>query len=100
VGVEEYVADLHPRLRIWPNPAAAGGQLQAELPLPEGFNLHGAVRALLLDATGRQVAAWPMEHQGQTLRLQQPLPRLAPGLYYLHLADDRQWLAGGKVVVE
>ena len=76
------------------------GQLNIELPLPAGTTLQGQVHAVLLDGLGRQVGSWQVPRNGDLLRLQQELPSLNAGTYYLHLTDQLSWLAGAKVVVE
>lgn len=98
VGVGEYEISLQEHLRIWPSPAT--DQVRVELELPEGYALSSAVRAVLLDASGREVLQETVPTNGQLLSLTLSLGTVSPGLYYLHLADEKRWLAGGKVVVE
>lgn len=98
VGVQEYALELNGHLRVWPNPA--GELLQLELTIPANAAVQGAVRAFLQDAQGRQVDAWPVPHHGDALRSARTLHGLAPGTYYLHLVDERRWLAGKAVVKE
>ncbi len=98
VGVQEYALDLNELLRIAPNPVH--DVLTAVLPLPPGTEVQGAVRAVLLDAQGRQVAAWPMARSGDELRSSEDISALPSGAYYLHIADEKRWLAGGKVMFE
>lgn len=98
VGVQEYVMDLNEHLKVWPVPT--DGILNLELPLPLEFDLDGPVQAILLDPLGREVGSWPVPRQNDVLRLQQHLPELSSGTYYLHLKDQRSWLAGAKLVVE
>jgi len=98
VGVQEYALDLNELLRIAPNPVQ--DVLGAELPLPPGAVLQGAVRAVLLNAQGQQVQVWPVRRSGGLLSVREDVSTLPRGMYYLHLADEKRWLAGGKVVVE
>lgn len=98
VGVQEYALDLNEYLRIAPNPVS--NVLQAELDLPAGTTLHGHVRAVLLNAQGQQVHAGPMQKSGVSLSLREDVGAMPCGVYYLHLADEKRWLAGGKVVRE
>jgi len=98
VGVREYLMDLNELLRIAPNPVH--DVLSAVLSLPPGSEVSGAVRAVLLDAQGRQVAAWLMARDGDELRLNENVGALPSGAYYLHICDAARWLAGGKVMVE
>ncbi len=98
VGVQEYALDLNELLRIAPNPVH--DVLSAELPLPPGAVLQGAVRAVLLNAQGQQVQVWPVRRSWDLLSLREDVSALPRGMYYLHLADEKRWLAGGKVMVE
>jgi len=103
VGVQEYALELNEHLRVWPNPAS--DVVHLELTLPPGAVLHGAVRAVLLDMLGRQVSTWPVQRQGDVLTLSAPLSPgegqgVRAGTYYLHLTDERRWLAGSTVVIE
>jgi hypothetical protein len=97
VGVQEYELALQSALELAPNPASE--RLSIALALPEGYQLEGAVQAVLLDAQGKQVLQQTLPTGTLELRGTMPVEGLAPGLYYLHLRDGRKWLAGGKVVV-
>ncbi|MBK8949440.1 MAG: hypothetical protein IPM68_11445 [Flavobacteriales bacterium] len=97
VGVQEYEVSLQERLRLWPNPAT--DHVRLELELPPGYRPTGAVQAVLLDASGREVLRETVPLNGTTLSHLLPLTPFAPGLYHLHLADGKRWLAGGDVVV-
>lgn len=99
VGVQEYELGLQEHLLIAPNPAH--DRIGLSLQLPEGYAIEGAVHAVLLDATGRQVAEQEVERNGNVLSSTLHLaPSTPAGLYYLHVKDRGKWLAGGKVVVE
>ena len=98
VGVQEYEVSLQERLRLWPNPATE--HVRLELELPPGYRPTGAVQAVLLDASGREVLRETVRLNGTVLSHLLPLTPFAPGLYHLHLADEKRWLAGGNVVVE
>ncbi len=95
VGIEEVVLGLSDALTISPNPVAQGGTLRVRFAAPEGFATKGPLRIVVLDALGRQVMAETLSGAGQLSTSGWP-----SGLYYLHIADDARWLAGGKVVVE
>ncbi len=97
VGVQEYVDDLNKHLRVWPNPAS--DVVQLSLALPEGSEVHGGVRAMLLDGTGRVVQEQPVRQNLNLLNASMDVSALPAGTYYLHLRDGRRWLAGSKVVV-
>ena len=97
VGVQEYEVSLQERLRLWPNPAT--DHVRLELELPPGYRPTGAVQAVLLDASGREVLRETVRLNGTVLSHLLPLTPFAPGLYHLHLADEKRWLAGGNVVV-
>jgi hypothetical protein len=58
------------------------------------------VQAVLLDASGREVLREAVPRNGTALSHLLPLSPLAPGLYHLHLADEKRWLAGGNLLVE
>ena len=99
VGVQEYELGLQQHLVVSPNPAH--DRVSFSLVLPQGYAPQGAVRVVLLDATGRQVMEEVVERIGNSLSHTFNLPPSTPsGLYYLHLRDERRWLAGSKVVVE
>ncbi len=98
VGVQEYAIELQEHLKLWPNPAT--DHLRFELELPEGVALQGAVQAVLLDATGREVLRETVRPNGNLLSHVLTLSPFPAGLYHLHLADEKRWLAGGRVVVE
>ncbi|MBK6627688.1 MAG: hypothetical protein IPJ87_10110 [Flavobacteriales bacterium] len=98
VGVEEYEVSLQERLRLWPNPATE--LVRLELELPPGYRPQGTVQAVLLDASGREVLREAVPRNGTALSHLLPLSPLAPGLYHLHLADEKRWLAGGNLLVE
>lgn len=99
VGVQEYELGLQEHLVVSPNPAHE--RVSFTLEIPPGYAPQGSARAVLLDATGRQVMEEVVPRIGNflshTLTLQ---PSTPSGLYYLHLRDGRRWLAGSKVVVE
>ena len=97
VGVQEYAIELQEHLKLWPNPAT--DHLRLELELPEGAAVQGAVQAVLLDATGRAVLRERVRRNGNLLSHALTLSLFPPGLYHLHLADEKRWLAGGRVVV-
>jgi hypothetical protein len=94
VGIDEVALGLSEYLRIAPNPVAAGQPLQFTFEPPPTFTPTGPLRVVLLDASGRQVHE-ELVQQGTGQLATLPL---APGLYYLHLADGTRWLAGGKVL--
>ncbi|MBK7942206.1 MAG: hypothetical protein IPJ87_10100 [Flavobacteriales bacterium] len=98
VGVQEYEVSLQEHLSIWPNPAT--DHVRLELELPPGYRPTGAVQAVLLDASGRELLREAVPGNGTVLSHLLPLTPFAPGLYHLHLADEKRWLAGGNVVVE
>lgn len=98
VGVEEYAIDLQQSLSITPNPTR--DQVRIELPLPEGYPIEGEVRLILMDAAGRALKEERVAYNGNGLSHLLTLAQFRPGLYHLHLCDERRWLAGGKVVVE
>src|SRR5690606_8830604 len=85
VGVDEFVMDLNEHFKVWPVPT--NGILNIELPLPHEIVLDGNVQAVLLDPLGREVGSWQVPRQGELLKLQQALPELSAGTYYLHLKD-------------
>ena len=97
VGVQEFVDDLNKHLRVWPNPAS--DVLQISLALPEGAEVHGGVRAMLLDGTGRVVQEQPVRQNLNVLNANLDVSALPAGTYYLHVRDGKRWLAGSKVVV-
>ncbi|MBX2972296.1 MAG: hypothetical protein KF797_04280 [Flavobacteriales bacterium] len=97
VGVQEYVLGLNERLRVSPNPVAQGGPLRVAFEAPPGFSPQGALRVVVLDGLGREVAAEQFSGNGSELVLKAPL---GAGLYYLHLRDEQKWLAGAKIIVE
>lgn len=98
VGVQEYEVSLQERLRLWPNPAT--DHVRLELELPPGYRPTGSVQAMLLDASGREVLQETVPLNGSSLSHLLPLTPFAPGLYHLHLADEKRWLAGGNLLVE
>ncbi len=85
-------------LVVVPNPAS--DQLHVRLTLPTGFGLSGTAQLTLVDAMGRVVLETPLSRSGVLLERTVGISDLSPGIYYVHLADDRKWLAGAKVVVE
>lgn len=97
VGVQELELALQSALHLSPNPAKE--HITAELLLPEGYRLQGAVQAMLLDAQGKEVRVQRMSSTGIALRTTLDVSGLPTGLYYLHLRDEVKWLAGQKVVV-
>lgn len=99
VGVQEYVTGLNASLVVSPNPAR--DRFSFELRIPETISLAGPVRASLLDATGRLVLQNTVKAIGNMVSDSFTFPPdRSAGILYLHLHDDRQWLAGAKVVVE
>jgi len=98
VGVQDVVVDLQAHLSIAPNPTS--NWLQADLSLPPGASLKGDARAMLLNAQGQELRAWPMLRTDDSLHLKEDISALPSGVYFLHIADAERWLAGGKVVVE
>jgi len=98
VGVQEYELGLQDRLVVAPNPAA--DRVNLELALPAGYATTGAVSVVVFDATGREMLREKVEHNGVVLSHTLHVAGWPPGLYHLHLADEKKWLAGAKVVVE
>jgi len=98
VGVQEYELGLQERLRVAPNPAA--DRVNLELELPAGYATTGAVSVVVFDATGQEVEREKVEHDGAVLSHTLRVADWQPGLYHVHLADEKKWLAGAKVVVE
>ncbi|MBK9148721.1 MAG: hypothetical protein IPM12_13005 [Flavobacteriales bacterium] len=95
-GVQEYALDLNQYLSISPNPVAPGQPLHISFEPPPTFTPNGPLRLVMLDALGRHVQE---EHLRGTAG-QLTTGNWQPGLYYMHIADAKRWLAGGKVVVE
>jgi hypothetical protein len=58
------------------------------------------VSVVVFDATGREMLREKVEHNGVVLSHTLHVAGWPPGLYHLHLADEKKWLAGAKVVVE
>lgn len=98
VGVAEYELGLQEALVLQPNPAS--DHLEFNLPLPVGYQLSGAVQAVVLDAQGKEVLRQGVSINATELRSTLDVRSLPAGLYYMHLRDEVKWLAGGKVVVE
>ncbi|MBL7940621.1 MAG: hypothetical protein JNL43_14765 [Flavobacteriales bacterium] len=98
VGVQEFESALQSALQVSPNPAREAVRFSLEL--PGGYQLHGKVQAVLLDAQGKEVGRQLAQTNGSLLSGAVALDGQAAGLYYLHLRDEVKWLAGGKVVVE
>ena len=98
VGVEEYTDALQPLLRVSPNPASE--QVNVVLSLPETGEVEGQARVLLLDASGRTVLEQPVQRNLNQLRATVDVSALPAGLYYLHLRDQKRWLAGSKLVIQ
>jgi len=98
VGVQEFEISLQEHLSIWPNPATE--HVRLELELPPGYRPTGAVQAVLLDASGRELLREAVRLNGAVLSHLLPLTPFSPGLYHLHLADGKRWLAGGNLLVE
>ncbi len=95
-GMETQITNLGGVLNVWPNPVAAGSQVQVEVELPESFVVQGALRLTVTDAAGRLV------HEQQ---LRGPAGQLTtdnwqPGVHHLHLHDNTRWIAGAKLVVQ
>ena len=98
VGVQEYELGLQDRLMVAPNPAT--DRVNMELELPKGYATTGAVSVVVFDATGQEVVREKVEHDGAVLSHTLRVADWQPGLYHVHLADEKKWLAGAKVVVE
>lgn len=98
VGVEEYESQLQSALRVSPNPASE--QVTVDLALREDYRLEGTVQLMLLDAQGKEVLRRTIGASVAQLRANVDLSAYPSGLYYVHLRDDRKWLAGGTVVIE
>ena len=98
VGVQEYAIDLQEHLAVSPNPASE--QVNVVLALPETGELEGSALVLLQDASGRTVLEQPVLRNLNQLRATVDVSALPAGLYYLHLRDQKRWLAGSKVIVE
>ncbi|HRH68405.1 MAG TPA: hypothetical protein PLB89_02755 [Flavobacteriales bacterium] len=98
VGVQEFESALQSALQVSPNPATEAVRFNLEL--PSGYQLMGAVQALLLDAQGKEIARERVQANGSLVSGALTLEGQAQGLYYLHLRDEVKWLAGQKVVVE
>ena len=98
VGGEEYTDLFQGQLQVWPNPASE--RVQVSLTLPEGFATRGAVQLYLMDAQGRIVGQQVAQQNFNVITGAMELSAHPRGTYYLHLADSKRWLAGGKLVVE
>ena len=98
VGVQEYTDLFNGQLAISPNPASE--QTHVALSLPEGFTTTGALQLFLLDAQGRVVLQQPAPENLNVITGALVLSGLASGTYYIHLADSKRWLAGGKLIIE
>ncbi len=94
VGVQEYALDMNEHLRVWPNPV--GGQLWFSFEPPAGLQPNGSLRAVLLDALGREVLSTTFTGASGQLATD----NLPCGTYHLHLSDGRRWLAGKTIVKE
>ena len=98
VGMEEVVTDLQGRLSVSPNPASE--QARVELRCPEGFAPQGDVRLVLVDAQGQEISRQVMVQNLDRFIATVDVQSLTSGTYYVHLADERLWLAGAKLMVE
>ncbi len=98
LSVQEFESALQSAWQVSPNPAREAVRFSLEL--PGGYQLHGEVQAVLLDAQGKEVGRQLAQANGSLLSGAVALDGQAAGLYYLHLRDAVKWLAGGKVVVE
>ena len=98
VGVEEYTDLFAGQLAISPNPARE--QVRVSLTLPEGFATTGVLQLYLMDAQGRIVLHQIAQTNLNIISGSFDVSGLASGTYYVHLADAKRWLAGGKVIVE
>lgn len=98
VGINEHVLGLNEYFKLWPNPVQAETPIQFSFEPPEGFVPKGQLRAVLLDAMGREVHSESFAITQKQFTLQKT--DLPTGIYHLHLTDQRSWLAGAKVVVE
>jgi uncharacterized delta-60 repeat protein len=78
-------------LQVYPNPA--DGLLHVQW-----RTTGGHYTLFLLDILGREVLRQDVSAVDQRAELD--LKGIASGTYYLHLRDDKRWLAGNKVVVE
>ncbi len=98
VGVSEYAADLNKYFTLWPNPVQAGSAINFSFEPPDGFKPNGDLRAVVLDALGREVLSrsFPSSRSQFTFGTVE----LPAGIYHLHLTDQRSWLAGAKLVVQ
>jgi len=96
-GMQTQLTNMKDALRVWPNPVQAGGAVQVELQLPDGFKADGPLQLTVTNGLGQLV-----HRQGLA---QNPRPevlegQLSSGLYHLHLHDNTRWIAGAKLVVE
>lgn len=98
VGVSEYAADLNKYFSLWPNPVQAGNPINFSFEPPEDYIPDGDLRAVLLDALGREVITQTFASAQKQFDVKKT--ELPSGIYHLHLTDQRSWLAGAKVVVE
>lgn len=96
VGVREYALDMNEYLNVWPNPAS--DRINFSFTPPAELTPSGALRAVLLDATGRTVREEFLPAGGTVFSL--PAHELPAGAYHLHLSDGRKWLAGRTVIKE
>jgi hypothetical protein len=97
VGVQDYALGLNGFLNLAPNPVQAGTPLHITFAPPLGYTAKGALRVVVLDALGKEVHAEQLGSGSSPNMLALQLPT---GLYYVHLTDGTNWLAGGKVVVQ
>ncbi len=98
VGMEEVVTDLQGRLSVSPNPAS--DLVRVELRCPEGFSPQGAVRMVLVDASGQELSSLVMNNNLDRYTAIVDARSLASGTYFVHLADAKRWLSGSKLVVQ
>jgi hypothetical protein len=95
-GTETQITNLRDALRLAPNPVAQGATVQAWLDLPVSFSPQGALRLTAVSNDGRLVHEQAINRPGGQLSTD----NLQPGLYHVHLSDDRRWISGAKLLVE
>lgn len=105
-GMETQLTNLKDALRVWPNPVQAGGAVQVEVQLPEGFKADGPLQLTVTNGLGQLVhkqglssGSTPQPLNFPTFTLS-PVEVSQPALYHLHLHDNTRWIAGAKLVVE
>ena len=95
-GIVSHITNLKEALQVQPNPAA--DHVQVVIDLPGSFTPTGALRYTLTDGSGRIVQQRSLAAHELTFDLD--VHGLPPGLFHLHLSDDRTWISGTKLVVE